>query len=371
MTCELVAARQLDAAEAQAPLVVEAPRRVRRAPQGRPAGPGPSDRARHVASLRENGQRLADRATAASLRSARRARRWPRSPRRRAPPRGPACRRRPPRAGLDRAGRCRAAGPRSRPRAAARRPSRRSPARCRRDTTCSRSTPMMRMPTFSAIARSAHRDLLRGRLRRRHDHDLGARQQLAERDRDVAGAGGHVDDERVELAPVDVGEELLERAVQHRPAPHDRARCRRGRTRSTSASAPRARAARSSCRRRPAAGGRRACAGSSGRRRRRRGRRRFSPRAASAAARLAVSVDLPTPPLPEAIASTRVPASSEIVFSGRPPRSRVDSAAFSSALITSKWSSHRGDPLDRADESLHLILEATRASGSRRRSAQS
>ena len=32
----------------------------------------------------------------------------------------------------------------------------------------------------------------------------------------------HIDEERVEVAPVDVGEELLERPVQHRPAPHDR-----------------------------------------------------------------------------------------------------------------------------------------------------
>ena len=32
--------------------------------------------------------------------------------------------------------------------------------------------------------------------------------------------GRHVHDERVELAPVDVGQELLERTVQHRAAPH-------------------------------------------------------------------------------------------------------------------------------------------------------
>ena len=68
----------------------------------------------------------------------------------------------------------------------------------------------------------ATRDLLRERLRRRHDDRLGARKQLAERDRDVAGPRRHVDDEHVELAPVDVLEELLERLVQHRPAPHHR-----------------------------------------------------------------------------------------------------------------------------------------------------
>ena len=74
---------------------------------------------------------------------------------------------------------------------------------------------------------------------------------------------------------------------------------------------------------------------------------------------------MPTPPLPDAIASTRVSGASEIVFSGRPPRSRDDSAAFSSALITSKWSSTEVDALDAAHEPLHLILErgAHRAAG--------
>ena len=68
--------------------------------------------------------------------------------------------------------------------------------------------------------RGAGGDLLRERLRRRHDEHLGAREQLAERDRHVACTGRHVDDDRVELAPVNVREELFERAVEHRPAPH-------------------------------------------------------------------------------------------------------------------------------------------------------
>ena len=68
--------------------------------------------------------------------------------------------------------------------------------------------------------RRAGGHLLREWLRRRHDEHLGARKQLAERDRHIAGAGRHVDDDRVELAPVNVREELLERAVEHRPAPH-------------------------------------------------------------------------------------------------------------------------------------------------------
>ena len=64
-------------------------------------------------------------------------------------------------------------------------------------------------------------DALGGGLRRRHQHGLRARQQLGQTDRDVAGARRHVDQQVVELAPVHVGEELLERLVQHRAAPHD------------------------------------------------------------------------------------------------------------------------------------------------------
>ena len=68
----------------------------------------------------------------------------------------------------------------------------------------------------------ALRDRLRGRLRRGDDHDLGARQELAHRERDVARARWHVDDEVVGLVPGHVGEELLERLVEHRPPPDDR-----------------------------------------------------------------------------------------------------------------------------------------------------
>ena len=66
------------------------------------------------------------------------------------------------------------------------------------------------------------RDLLGGRLRRGDDVDLGPRQELGERDRDVAGARRQVDEEEVGLVPEDVGEELLERLVQHRAPPDDR-----------------------------------------------------------------------------------------------------------------------------------------------------
>ena len=305
----------------------------------------------------------------ASSAPARRGRRSRPPPRPRAPPRASACPRRPPRAAPDRAGCCRAAAPRSRRRArcaAARR--RRSPARCPTRYDMFSTTPTIRMPTFSAIAAARTATCWAAGCGVVTIDDLGPRQQLAERDRDVAGAGRHVDDERVELAPVDVREELLERAVQHRAAPHHRARCRRGRTRSTSASGRRAPAARSSCRRRPgrwldaehvrdrvavdvgvehadplAPGGER--------RGEVRGQRRLADAALAGGDR----------------EHARAAAPARSIFSGRPPRRRDDSAAFSSGLITSKWSSTGADPLDGADEPLHLILERGAHAGSRRR----
>ena len=72
-----------------------------------------------------------------------------------------------------------------------------------------------------ARRRPALGDVGRGGLRGRDDDDLGVRQQLAERDRDVARAGRQVDEQHVEVAEVHVGEELLQRAVQHRAAPRD------------------------------------------------------------------------------------------------------------------------------------------------------
>ena len=64
------------------------------------------------------------------------------------------------------------------------------------------------------------------------------------------------------------------------------------------------------------------------------------PSDAKAAARLTVSVDFPTPPLPDATAITRVVGSSWIVPVSAllPPRSRVVSAERSSGLMTSKSS---------------------------------
>lgn len=62
----------------------------------------------------------------------------------------------------------------------------------------------------------------RSRLRGGDDEDLGVRQQLADGDRDVAGAGRHVEQEHVEVAEPHVGEELVDGPVQHRPTPGHR-----------------------------------------------------------------------------------------------------------------------------------------------------
>ena len=64
-------------------------------------------------------------------------------------------------------------------------------------------------------------DRLGRRLRRGDDHELGLRQQLGERHRDVAGPRRQVEQQVLQLAPGDVLEELLDRLVEHRPAPDD------------------------------------------------------------------------------------------------------------------------------------------------------
>ncbi len=64
------------------------------------------------------------------------------------------------------------------------------------------------------------------------------------------------------------------------------------------------------------------------------------PCSASAAARLTVIEDLPTPPFPEATAYTRVRVSGRangISFSGAPPRRLVRSVERCSSLITPSW----------------------------------
>ena len=171
----------------------------------------------------------------------------------------------------------------------------------------------------------ARRDLLRALRRRGDDEHLGLRQQARQRHLDVAGAGRHVDQQVVEVAPAHVGEELLERLGE------DRARATSSAVSSSSTRKPidttferRRRRAR-----RPRAGSDLAVAvdlafgaaeaaldaehardekpqmsASS--------TPTVSPRAASAAARLTVTDDLPTPPLPLPTAMTRVVAATSV-----------------------------------------------------------
>ncbi len=84
------------------------------------------------------------------------------------------------------------------------------------------TTPSSRMFVFCAIAAARAATSCASRCGVVTTTTSARGQQLAERDRDVAGPRRHVHDEHVDLAPVDVGEELLERAVEHRPAPHHR-----------------------------------------------------------------------------------------------------------------------------------------------------
>ena len=83
-------------------------------------------------------------------------------------------------------------------------------------------TPASRWWVCMAIAPGPLGHLGRGLLRRGDHEDLGVGDQLRHRDRDVAGARRQVEQQHVEVAPEHVGEELLQRAVQHRAAPDDR-----------------------------------------------------------------------------------------------------------------------------------------------------
>ena len=65
-------------------------------------------------------------------------------------------------------------------------------------------------------------DLGRRDLRRGHHEQLGAGQKLGHRDGYVPGAGRQVEQQDVEVTPVHVGQELLERPVQHGAAPDHR-----------------------------------------------------------------------------------------------------------------------------------------------------
>ena len=59
-------------------------------------------------------------------------------------------------------------------------------------------------------------------LRRRDDDRARDRHRLAEAQHDVARSGRQIDDQIVEVRPPHFTEELLQRPVQHRPAPDDR-----------------------------------------------------------------------------------------------------------------------------------------------------
>ena len=79
------------------------------------------------------------------------------------------------------------------------------------------------------------------------------------------------------------------------------------------------------------------------------------PRAASAAARLTVTDDLPTPPLPLATASTRVVDGTSVgaAFSRAFQRARCIAAVFCSWVISPYSTVHVGD----AGEAAHLRLD--------------
>ena len=114
--------------------------------------------------------------------------------------------------------------------------------------------------------------------------------------------GRQVDDEEVGIVPVDVGEELLERLVQHRAPPDDRLvllgeEAHRDAAHAVGLGRARASSSITTGRVRRC----RACAGSRSPTRRRRRRRRACPAGRARPTRLVVTDDLPTPPLPDAI----------------------------------------------------------------------
>ena len=160
------------------------------------------------------------------------------------------------------------------------------------------------------------RDALRGETRCRDDEHLGLREHAGEPHLDVAGARRHVDQQIVELAPADVGEELLERLREHEPAPHERGAlvvdeeahrhdlelAATGIVLAPSISTTCGSILPSAPPRRPSTPNMRGTLKPQMSASRTPTRR---PRAASAAARFTVTDDLPTPPFPLATASTR------------------------------------------------------------------
>ena len=109
--------------------------------------------------------------------------------------------------------------------------------------------PRIGMLTFSNILRPLRASMQRDVLRRGDDHRAGHRHLLRERELDVAGARRHVDDQVVEVAPVRLAEQLLERLGHHRAAPDHRLLRRRSGSRSTSPGCRGRPSAPASCRR--------------------------------------------------------------------------------------------------------------------------
>ena len=196
------------------------------------------------------------------------------------------------------------------------------------------------------------RHLLGGQRRGGHDQHLGARQHAGQTHLDVAGARGHVDEEVVELAPADVLEELLDGPVQDEAPPHDGRVLVGQEPHRHHLEQPGAHrlleghdllalgaAARPACR----GGG-----GPRSPRCRRRGGRPRGPRWARATARLTVTDDLPTPPLPEDTARTRAVAGMSVArarSSWALRRARSMSALRSAASIspmTTSTQAHAG-----------------------------
>ena len=153
-----------------------------------------------------------------------------------------------------------------------------------------------------------------------HDDHLGARQHPGQPHLDVAGARGHVDQQVVEVSPVDVLQELLDGPVQDEPPPHDGA--------VLVGQEPHGQDPQDAVPDAPLEGdhllvpgldlARASRAGGAPRipRYRRPARPTVSPRRAMATARLTVTELLPTPPLPEAMAITRAVSGMSVAGAG-------------------------------------------------------
>ena len=71
---------------------------------------------------------------------------------------------------------------------------------------------------FRPLTRIGHRDILRGG----HDHRARNRDFLHERQLHIAGAGGQIDDQVIELSPIDIVEELVDQLGDQRATPDQR-----------------------------------------------------------------------------------------------------------------------------------------------------